>query len=187
MQLLKSHLLICGVLLIELATTIAGAQQYPYALIQLPHRDPNRPGSVTRAINEAGDLCGGSDASDGTYHAVTWGRDGRVLDLGTLLGPYSFAKALNDQEEVAGWSSIEPTGNSKRAFYWSMGQMIDLGTLGGTLSEANSVNESDQIVGWAGYDLSSSAAFVWESGQMRELPSYVQRAGTAFGVNNQGS
>ncbi len=167
-------------------TAVATGQQYPYALFELPPLDGNWPGALAQAIDDRGQVAGGTYWVDQTTRAVMWDTDGAPRNLGTLGGgEFSSAWGINDKGELAGTSSIEPgRGAPKRAFLWRDGEMFDLGTLGGTLSEAYGINNQGRIVGWAGYDLSGSAAFVWDSGQMRELPSYIVRGGVAYGINN---
>ena len=75
----------------------------------------------------------------------------RVVDLGTLGGPYSEATAINDRGQVVGGSSIDPDVFSDwHAFRWDRGRMADLGTLGGGVSRATGINErGDAVVGWS--------------------------------------
>ena len=57
-----------------------------------------------------------------------------MVDLGTLGGTSSAARAINNLGQVTGWSYL--AGNSIwRAFRWApWGPMVDLGTLGGDYS-----------------------------------------------------
>ena len=51
------------------------------------------------------------------------------VDLGTLGGPASQAKAINDKNQVVGWS--QTADGDGHAFLWEDGLMTDLGHLGG--------------------------------------------------------
>ena len=83
-------------------------------------------------------------------HAFVW-TQGKMIDLGTLGGPFSFGTAINDLGQSGGISLTAPdpdTGESQqRAFIWERGQMRDLGTLGGTYSDGLGLNNKGQAVG----------------------------------------
>ena len=63
-----------------------------------------------------------------------------MLDLGTLGGNYSFARALNDSGQVAGVAATAEY--ESHAFLWDRGVMIDFGDLGGVYSAAEAVNNA---------------------------------------------
>ena len=78
---------------------------------------------------------------------VLWTRDGKIIDLGTLDRGYeSFAPAVNDRAQVAGWSlnlisdpfSMVGGSTETRGFRWEHGMKQDLGTLGGPECSAGS-------------------------------------------------
>src|SRR5262245_18142138 len=64
----------------------------------------------------------GAEVDDQLRYAVT--------DLGTLGGQWSFASAVNERGDIAGWSTL-PGDGVERPFLWREGVMTDLGTLGG--------------------------------------------------------
>jgi len=96
------------------------------------------------AINNTGQVSGWSSAPDfgnayysvHTVHATIWNGT-TATDLGTLGGMSSYATAINDKGQVAGWSYL--TGNGTT--------LTDLGTLGGATSEANAMNNDGQVAG----------------------------------------
>ena len=76
-----------------------------------------------------------------------------VIDLGTLGGSFSQARAVNASGQVVGTSTTDGDAET-HAFSWTAtGGMIDLGTLGGSESSVNFkwplrvVNDSGQVVG----------------------------------------
>lgn len=99
--------------------------------------------------------------------AVLWTKEGKIIDLGTLEGGNeSFATAVNDREQVAGFAlntipdpfsmnpcaivgTCEPNFTQTRAFLWEHGAMQDLGTLGGPDTFPEAMNDRGQIVGWS--------------------------------------
>jgi hypothetical protein len=79
------------------------------------------------------------------FDAVVW-KDGQIIDLGTFGGTFSYANAINDQDQAVGFGlnltpdSFDlgdlcenfPMPTQMRAFVWQNGVKQDLGTLGGT-------------------------------------------------------
>ena len=112
-------------------------------------------------------------------HAMLWD-SGTVVDLGTLGGPYSFARALNDRGEVVG--AGRTTEGVDHAFFWSNGVMRDLGTLGGSFSGAVAISANGQVTGIAYYSDRQAHAFLWD-GQMTDLgalPNFAASWGVAL-------
>jgi len=98
---------------------------------------------------------------------------GRRTSLGTPLGGYPEAAALNDRGQIVGESLT--SARLIRAFLWEQGKMLELPTPPGMQSQAVAINERGQVVGWAGNSsLRSRAttmrAFVWQRTQSVELP-----------------
>src|SRR5437773_12122774 len=60
------------------------------------------------AINDAGQVCGTSDALNGIRHAFLWTSSGGMQDLGTLQGGnYSRSEAMNANGDVVGASTFD--------------------------------------------------------------------------------
>ena len=99
------------------------------------------------AISNLGLIVGDTFAGGGE-HAVLWSPlRHRVRDLGTLGTDHSYATAVNDLGQIAGYSSVAPPVVATHAFLWTRGEMQDLGTLGGTDSYAHGINNWGKVVG----------------------------------------
>jgi probable HAF family extracellular repeat protein len=112
--------------------------------------------NIPGAVNNHGEVAGGSQSSDGNPHAFLWSKSTGMHDLGTLSGDF-FSTApcchtINDEGQVVGFSIPGPLG-SGRAFLYQHGVMTDLNTLipAGSpwyLQAALSINEAGDIVGY---------------------------------------
>ena len=109
-----------------------------------------------------------------------------VVDLGTLGGALSLATAINDQQQVVGYS-VDATNVDLRAFLWEDGVMRALPTLDG-FSVATDINDLGVAVG-----NSRDAGFVdravrWQDGGIEalETPPGAHSCG-ATAVNNHGA
>jgi probable HAF family extracellular repeat protein len=111
-----------------------------------------------------------------------------MVDLGTLGGSLSEARAVSESGQVVGYSYT--AGNSEvHAFSWTAnGGMIDLGALGGGYSVARvavDVSDSGQVVGDSTADR-SSRAFSWTpSDGMVDLGT-LGGDSSAYAVNESG-
>ena len=87
-------------------------------------------------------------------------QDYRLIDLGALIDPHSYALAINQMGQVAGYGRTE-TG--ARAFLYSGGVITDLGPLGGTNSYGTSINLFGHVAGFS--DMTNgSRAFIFRDG-----------------------
>jgi probable HAF family extracellular repeat protein len=166
------------------------------------------------AINDAGFITGASQlpALNEMTHAFIYcpqcgGFRMPMLDLGVLGGNSSYGMAINNNNHVAGYSTIKSNDARVHAFLHDGNKMIDLGSLGSSrwgsdVSAALGVNNSDQVVGYtyvaarAGMPI-QQVAFLWRrgvngSGQMINLNTLLYGEGknylvfSATAINDNG-
>lgn len=125
--------------------------------------------SGTTAINEQGSLVGFTFSSSMQAFLST---KGEVTLLGTLGGQDSSATAINDANQVVGYSNVA-SNTASHAFLYSEGAMIDLGTLGGPNSTAAAINALGQVVGTADSRTASLRPFLYANGVMTDLNSLI--------------
>ena len=119
-------------------------------------------------------------------------KHGRIIDLGTFGGTFSYASTINDRDQVVGFA-LNPVPDSfelgecgadglaptqKRAFVWQEGAGLrELGTLGGPDSCAMLINNRGQIAGNSftsftpnpGTGVPTQDPFFWKDGTMTDL------------------
>jgi probable HAF family extracellular repeat protein len=150
------------------STGPTGSRAFVYTdlggLVALPGL-PNRPLSVARDINDAGDIVGSANAGGTDLgHAVLWS-GGSVQDLGTLgTGSYSEARALNNLGQIVGTSHTSG-GNmlGVHAFLYTQAAGLRDLTPGADEGVATDINDAGQVTGYktafGGYH-----AFRWQAG-----------------------
>ncbi len=156
--------------------------------------DSSSASSYATGINDSGQVAGNSIAAGSFAHAFRYS-GGVMTDLGTLGGRDSFAYAINQSGEVAGYATGLAAGVAfAHAFVSSGGTMTDLGGLGYDAegdsldSYAYGINDSGQVVGYANVLTSSGSttthAFLDSGGVMTDLG--AGDASKALGINDAG-
>ncbi|HXI76923.1 MAG TPA: choice-of-anchor D domain-containing protein [Steroidobacteraceae bacterium] len=120
-----------------------------------------------------------------------------VVDLGTLGGSPSTASAINNANQIVGWSVNAE--QATRPFLWSHGVLSDLGSLGPN-GFAYGINNSGEVAGYSstpnpewpgcgkvGYCLESSdEATIWSKGTITGLGTLGGPNSHAYGINDAG-
>ena len=122
------------------------------------------------------------------WRAVIWqnGVPSRLPDWpGTTL---SFASAINRDDWITGYWGNDIVGPGNAAIIWKPdGSMVNLNDdLAGINSQGLDINDFGQVTGWFG-SITSPQAFVWDNGQVIELP-LIPGGSTSKGrgINNLG-
>lgn len=138
------------------------------------------------AINDRGQIVGGSDLPGDNYqHAFLWS-NGVMTDLGTLQGDVvSAALSINNRGQVVGVSQDADQDN--RAFLWQNGVMYDLNTLIPAnsplyLLHAFGINNSGEIAGMA-YNTITNEIHAVKAVPVRARP--IAQSGSAAGDNGR--
>jgi probable HAF family extracellular repeat protein len=174
------------------STTAAAASQVDLFVIRhgqmtdLGPIDQSKPFGDIK-INIHGDIIGFAMA-DGD---AALDRRGKLIDLGSLAGQGSAARALNDRDQVVGYSAVSGSASSSsqvvHAFLSNKhGTMVDLGTLGGADSVANDINAQGTIVGGSLTASGDEHAFLYRKGHMTDLGTLGGSQSIAAAVNDKG-
>jgi len=122
-------------------------------------------------INDSGQIVGyAPNPSSGRLAAYLYS-DGVKINLGTLGGTASAAKAINNSGQVVGQALTSKEVD--HAFLYFDSVMIDLGTFGGDYSFAWGINSSGQVVGHAEDSGNSDLAFLYSDGKMINLNTLI--------------
>lgn len=142
------------------------------------------------AINDSGVVVGARYIKGATgldaWHATQW--NGTTTTELTALGERdSYAKAINNSGQAAGWS-VTSSAYTTHAVAWNGTSPTDLAPFPDKRSSANAINDSGQIAGYSSsYDGGQQAATVWTSGVQARLPFLLGgNESLAYAINNSG-
>ena len=168
------------------------------------------------AINDAGSITGNSQLrSSAIYTEAVHAflspsplRAGAIgmRDLGTLGGSFSYGMAINANNHVVGYSTVNKVDSRVHAFWFDGNGMKDLGTLAPNSSNpledqsvALGINSSDRVVGYTylpaisantdpaiqpGTSPVRQVAFVWYQGAMTDLNKLIGTAADTYHLNS---
>jgi probable HAF family extracellular repeat protein len=148
-------------------------------------------------ITDSGDVIGWADngiPSGYGYsiqHAFRW-HNGRMQDLVTPNGRFTYGISGNDHGQVAGQTFLPDDFTSHAAVWNKRGVMTDLGTFGGAIGWANSINNRGQITGTAAtsqpspYHGQQLRPYVLEDGLMTEIGTLGGAEGFGSSINDEG-
>jgi probable HAF family extracellular repeat protein len=134
--------------------------------------------SYATDINNNGKIAGYSFNYYPDFNDRAWmWYGGEFTDLGTLGGTDSRALAINEMDQIVGWTQISESSNETHGFLWEAGNMTDLGILPyDVTSVANDINNVGQVCGTGSHPSgtygTSTSAWIWENGTLTELPPY---------------
>jgi probable HAF family extracellular repeat protein len=89
------------------------------------------------------------------------------IDLGTLGGAASEARAINSLGQVVGWSFDQE--GVQQAFFWDGSSMVALPHLGSFGANALDIDDAGRIVGFASADTGYQHAVLWQDGGIVDL------------------
>jgi probable HAF family extracellular repeat protein len=149
---------------------------------------PNGSYSYAQSVNDSRQVVGYADVNVGfgTEDRAFFWEDGVMIDMGTLGGDASQARAINNSGQAVGWA--EDGGPGIHAFIWEDGVMTELPgfDLGYPDSEARGINDAGISVGHSWDDNSVRQAVLWENGVMSKVFELIPGAAgaKAFAINN---
>jgi len=142
-----------------------------------------RPGRAL-ALSAGGVAAGNVASADGQRLVATLLSGGNAQGLGTFGGSFSYAVAVNDSGQLAGYARTPD--EKDHAFLGTASGMVDLGTFGGLYSYAYGLNRAGLVVGSA-FDASGTPrCFLSTGGGLVDPGTLGGRTCNAFAVNDAG-
>jgi probable HAF family extracellular repeat protein len=175
-------------LLLLLAAPPAGGGAQGYVAVDLG-TVPGFTGSWATAMNDDGMVIGQLTGPGGPpFHAFAWTRAGGMVDIGTLGGATTHARAIDSHGRVVGLSST--ASGAGHAFSWTRaGGMVDLGAGPYESSAAVALNDAGQVVGiaWNGPTSIDAHGVSWTAdGRMVPIESATYPNTSPTAVNAHG-
>jgi probable HAF family extracellular repeat protein len=112
----------------------------------------------------------------------------KAIFLGTFGGNQTVATAINDLDEVVGYSQLPGNTGAQNAFLYKNGKLIDLDPNPKDFASwATGINHYGQIAGYAA-NSQTNYAFLFQNGSLTNLGSLSGPSGVSlgFGINNSG-
>jgi probable HAF family extracellular repeat protein len=144
--------------------------------------------STAGDINARGVAVGTFTRPGGTPDGFRWSAADGFQPLPGLPGGYTEVRAVNDKDEMVGFSSPSAGNLTSRAVLWSAaGALRVLPTLGGSYASAQDVNDRGQVVGISTDSAGAYRAALWEAdGTARSLGTLGGGDSYAYGINERG-
>src|SRR5580704_3530003 len=162
----------------------AANAQTRYKIIHIPTPDGCQ--STALGLNEQGYVVGFCYQNDESNAFLYRYSDGSIQDIGSLGGKATAATAINNANQVVGYSA--DGGYNVLAFSYTQNQGItSLGTLiGGSNSEAFAINASGQVVGDSQADGDTHRPAFFTGDRVQDLGVSARNSDTlktAYGIN----
>lgn len=170
-------------------SSIAAPDNVRYRLTQIV---PDTPASSIGAfdLNDRGQVVGSVQDSSARDHAFAW-RDGTLTNLGPLFDPASprtRATANNDRGDILGFF-FDPANDAFVSLLLPRrGEVTRIDGLPSQVDMALAdINDRRQVAGFSVFEDGSTQAFVWEDGNVMQLPPLPGDASaTAVTLNERG-
>jgi probable HAF family extracellular repeat protein len=145
---------------------------------------PDFVNSEATGINDSGKIVGYAGADLIQRRGFLY-RNGTMIDLGTLGGPYSNAYDINEAGQITGHGDVAPSVG--HAFFWDRTHGFrDLGTFGGRNSDGYGINQLGWVTGWGDLPDGGRHAAFWHDGIMTDLGTLGGRTSLGVHLNNLG-
>jgi len=176
-----------GSLILSGLFTGAVTAQTRYKIIHIP--TPDGCNSTALGLNDQGDVVGYCYQNDESNAFLYSYSDGTIKDLGSLGGKATAATAINNANQIVGYSA-DGNGNVLAFLYTQNQGIASLGTLAdGSNSEAFALNASGLVVGDSQADGDSHRPALFGENGVKDLGISAKNSDTlktAYGINAAG-